>query len=253
MKNEKHLTKLNINNLTSLWQEASLCNNSFTTTPLFNYSAIKNMNWPNRLWFNNDLEQEAVLWAKNKVFSDFPNLITSYWDIYGSNANQLLEQNGFVKIFEQIGMSLKINKSFEEKENLKINLISTKDDAIIWSKLFKLSFGYEIHPNIIINTHKNINYYITYYQGKSIGTAITYQTDKVTGIHAIGIIPEGRRKGLANELMKCLLNISIKNKSEYVTLQASDMGRDLYLKLGFNEQFLIKNYKLISNYNNYEL
>lgn len=244
MTKPSNLISANINNLTSLWEEASQFNDSFIPSPLFNYSAFENFNWPNRLWFNRDFDQETILLAKNKVLSDFPNLIIPYWDIYGSHSNQLLEQNGFIKLFEQTGMYLKMNTSFEELNGVKINLFSNKEEAITWSKLFAAAFGYEIHPSILVNTHQSINYYIAHRQSKAIGTAITYQTDSVIGIHAMGIVPEARRKGLANELMKALLNIAMKNKSEYATLQASDMGKDLYRKLGFKEQFTIKNYRL---------
>lgn len=244
MKNKEDLIKLNIHNLTSLWQEASLFDSSFNENTLFKYSVIENSNWPNRLWFNHYLKPEPVLIAKEKVFSKFPNLIIPYWDIFDNNSNQLLDQNGFVPLFEQIGMSLKTNNLFEEKKEVSIARVSTKNDSILWTRLFKLSFGYEISPNILANTYKKINYYIPYHKEKPIGTAIIYQTDAVAGIHALGIIPEARKKGFANELMKILINISIREKSKYITLQASDMGKGLYLNLGFEEQFVIKNYAL---------
>ncbi|WP_025743842.1 GNAT family N-acetyltransferase [Aquimarina pacifica] len=244
MKSKQHLIKLNIQNLTSLWKEASIYNNSFVENNLFKYAAIENRNWPNRLWFSNTPEQDTLLLAKDKVFSKFPDLIIPYWDIPEHDLTPLFKQNGFVTLFEQIGMSLKTNSLFEEKKEVSITRVSTKSDSILWSTLFKLSFGYEIHPNILTNTHRKINFYIAYHKGKSIGTAITYQTNTVTGIHGVGIIPNGRRKGIANELMKILINISIRKKSKYITLQASDMGKGLYIKLGFEEQFLIKNYAL---------
>jgi len=244
MKNKENLIKLNIQNLTSLWQEASQFDNSFIENTSFKYSAIENSNWPNRLWFNNYLKPESILFAKEKIFTKFPNLIIPYWDIFEKKTTFLLDQNGFVTLFEQIGMSLKTSNLFKEKKEVNITRVSTKNDSILWSKLFKLSFGYEIRPNILMNTNNKINYYIAYHKGKSIGTAITYQTDTVTGIHAMGIIPEARRKGFANELMKILINISIREKSEYITLQASEMGKGLYLKLGFEELFVIKNYAL---------
>lgn len=240
MKNKSNIIYQNILNLTSLWEELGNFDNSFVRSSLFNH----NINWPRRLWFNNDFDLETLSTVKAKVFTDYTNLIIPYWDIYGSNSNLLLEQNGFKKVFEQIGMSLKLDNSFEEQSKLKINLVSTEEDAIIWSKLFEASFGYEIPSSIVVNTTKTINYYIAYSQGNAIGTAMTYQTGKITGLHSVGIIPEGRQKGLANELMKILLNIAITDKSEYATLQASNMGKGLYLNLGFKEEFTITNYSL---------
>lgn len=137
---KSNLINQNIQNLTSLRQEASLFSNSFIRSSLFNYAAIEDMNWPNRLWFNKDFDQETILLVKNKIFSNFPNLIIPYWDIYDSNSNQLLEQNGFIKLFEQIGMSLKLRDSFEVQTGLKIIIVSTKDEAITWCKLFKSAF-----------------------------------------------------------------------------------------------------------------
>ncbi len=64
------------------------------------------------------------------------------------------------------------------------------------------------------------------------------------GVHSVGIPPEMRRKGYAKQIMKLLINSAVDNACDYMTLQASDMGKNLYLNLGFKEQFTIKNYKL---------
>ncbi len=53
-----------------------------------------------------------------------------------------------------------------------------------------------------------------------------------------------RRKGYAEQIMKLLINIATEEGVDYMTLQASDMSKNLYLKLGFEEQFTIKNFKI---------
>ncbi|MBU2913577.1 GNAT family N-acetyltransferase [Reichenbachiella agariperforans] len=244
MKNKTKMIHQNIHNLTSLWTEAGRFKSSFVSSSRFNHVACDDLQWPNRLWFHDDLDQESLEQAKEHVFAESPNLIVPYWDIYGSDSEQLLAQNGFVKLFEQTGMSLKLHEPYEEQIDLKITRVSTREEAITWSKLFFAAFGYEIHPDLIMHTHVEINYYIAHYQTQAIGTAITYQTGEVTGIHAMGIAPAGRRKGLANQLMNQLLHLATEDKSQYVTLQASEMGKGLYLKLGFAEEFKIKNYRL---------
>jgi ribosomal protein S18 acetylase RimI-like enzyme len=52
------------------------------------------------------------------------------------------------------------------------------------------------------------------------------------------------RKGLGEKLMSTLLFQAKGQGFGYVTLQASQPGRGLYLKLGFKEQFVLKNYAL---------
>ncbi|WP_158233285.1 GNAT family N-acetyltransferase [Reichenbachiella sp. 5M10] len=237
-------TAQNILNLTSLWEEAGHFKESFVSSSGYSHVACDDLFWPNRLWFRDDLDQETLKRAKESVFAESPNLIVPYWDIYGSDSEQMLAQNGFVKLFEQTGMLLKLDEIYEEQVDVKIAQVSTREEAITWGKLFVAAFGYEIHPDLVMHTHSKIHYYVAYYRNQAIGTAITYQTGDVTGIHAMGIAPVGRRKGLANQLMKRLLCIATQNGSQYVTLQASEMGRGLYLSLGFEEQFKLKNYQL---------
>lgn len=238
-----NLIAKNKNNLTSLWEEAGKQNNSLIKSPLFNYVAYKDYKWPNKLWFHQDVNLETLIEAK-KVLLYHPNLLISYWDIYKSNATDLLEEQGFVKAFEQTGMSLKLNHLFPVETGLNLRLVNSEQDAILWSKLFKAAFGYVIDTAIIYSTSKQVNYYIVYKGTETIGTAVSYQTQNVTGMHSVGVVPTHRRKGYAEELMKLLLNNAIEANGTYVTLQASNMAKDLYTKLGFSTDFALKHYVL---------
>ena len=129
-------------------------------------------------------------------------------------------------------------------EHFKLVKVTTKKDVVIWSNLFEKSFGYFINPVLLNKTHKHISYFIAYHQHQMVGTGILHNTNNISGIHSVGIIPKQRRKGYAEQIMKLLINQSIKINSDCITLQSSDMGKGLYLKLGFEEQFIIKNYAL---------
>ncbi|WFO16194.1 GNAT family N-acetyltransferase [Cellulophaga baltica 4] len=236
--------KSNIENLTSLWRTASEPFDSYFSETDFNYSLIENSEWPNRLWFHNDINEAKISLAKEKISSTPTILTVPYWNIYNSNSFQLLEENGFTLKFEQIGMSLKPNHSFTELSGLNLKKVSTKKETELWSVLFSKSFGYFISPILLNKCQENTNYYIVYYNNEAIGTAILHITNKTVGIHSVGIIPKQRRKGYAEQVMKLLINQSIEINSDYITLQSSKMGKDLYLKLGFEEQFTIKNYAL---------
>ncbi|EAR00055.1 GNAT family N-acetyltransferase [Maribacter sp. HTCC2170] len=238
------LISLNIDNLTSLWKTVSMPYHSYFSESRFDYCFMKDFDWPNRLWFHKDLSQEIISSTKEKIISISATLTIPYWDIYGHKILKSLESEGYVNQFEQVGMSLKLDKPLKVEDNLNIQLVTKKSDAILWSQLFKSSFGYKIHPEILIKSLKKIDYYIAYSQEHVVGTAIAYNTNKVMGVHSVGIPPAMRRKGYAEQIMKLLINSAVKNGSQYMTLQASDMGKHLYLKLGFQEDFVIKNYKL---------
>tara|TARA_B100000809_G_scaffold178239_1_gene175818 strand:- start:4460 stop:5194 length:735 start_codon:yes stop_codon:yes gene_type:complete len=236
--------KLNIENLTSLWQTVSEPFNSYFSETNFDYSLIENSEWPNRLWFNKEINKDTIALAKEKIISTSTNLTIPYWDIYNSNSFELLEQDGFNLKFEQIGMSLKAPHIFTELKDLSLKKVSTEEEAKLWSILFSKSFGYFTNPALLTKSQKNTNYYIAYNQNEAVGTGILHTTNNISGIHSVGIIPEQRRKGFAEQIMKLLINQSIKINSDSITLQSSNMGKGLYLKLGFEEQFMIKNYAL---------
>lgn len=236
--------KFNINNLTSFWQKVGVPLNSFFEREYFDYSFIEISEWPNRLWFNKDIDQKSIDLVKNELPSILGKLTIPYWNIYNNKLYQLLEKNGFELKFEQIGMSLKIKQSYKENNHFKIIKVSNIKETIVWSELFEKSFGYFINPILLQKTLNSIDYYIAYHKKELVGTGILYRTENVSGIHSVGIIPNQRRKGYAELIMKLLINQSVKYKSEYVMLQASNMGLGLYLKLGFKENFRIKNYAL---------
>lgn len=141
-------------------------------------------------------------------------------------------------------MSLKLDTPYE-KTGLHMEKVSNKSDALLWEKLFMQVFNYRISTEILLSSYEKIEYLIAYHENEPIGTGILYNDgNKIIGVHSMGIIPTMRRKGLAEQMMINMLDQSVGKGFEYATLQASDNGKGLYLKLGFEEQFTLKNYVL---------
>ncbi len=242
----KNITS-NIENLTSLWESVSKPFDSFFKAEEFDYSLIKNSDWPNRLWFNTDINTGMVQKARKVLQSSSSKLIIPYWDIYDSISFRILENNGFQLKFEQMGMVLNRSRCYDTLEGVSLKKVASKKEAELWSRLFRKSFGYDINPILINVSQNNTHYYIAYNENEAVGTGIIHFTNKVSGIHSVGIIPNHRRKGYAEQIMKALINESIEKESLRITLQSSEMGKGLYLKLGFKEQFKIKNYELTTD------
>lgn len=241
---EKNIIIANIENLTSLWKTASIPFKSYHSEILFNYCLIENSDWPNKLWLNKDFSNKDIPLLKEKIVSISSSLTIPYFNYHNNILYEKLESEGFVPKFEQVGMSLKLNGFFKINNNVNLRLVSNKSEAQVWSNLFEMAFGYKIHPNILLKTWNKINYYLAFSYEEAVGTAISYKTKNVMGIHSVGIPPKMRRKGFAEQIMKLLINASIENDCNFITLQASDMGKNMYLKLGFSEDFKIINYNL---------
>lgn len=240
------LKKQNINNLTSLWQLVNRKAHTYVIGNTFDYGAIAYSDWPNKLWFINKPEQGDIDIAKKIIASSSTKITVPHWEIEGNEYESLLLGNGFEKVLEQVGMALDLSKRVFTPSKLKLQKVENKDSAQLWESLFQKAFNYKIHNELILKSLDEIEYLIAYDETSPVGTALTYNTGKeILGIHSMGIIPKMRRKGYAEKMMHSMLYEAVKKGYSHATLQASAMGKGLYEKLGFEEQFSMTNYALV--------
>lgn len=235
----------NFANLTSLWQEVSQPYDAVFHQPEFSYSFIKDAAWPNRLWFHQEVTALVLKQAKERLQNLPQPMVIPSVELFEGRSEKLFAQQGFRVLFEQIGMSLKLNEPFETGEKLALKRVTQANEAKLWSQLFEQAFGYQILPDLLMTSPVHAHFFTVYNaKQQAVGTALWYQTDDIVGLHAIGVVPAMRRKGYAEAIMKQLLNQAINEDLQVATLQASMMGKGLYQKLGFVEDFAMKNYVL---------
>ncbi|WP_343614821.1 GNAT family N-acetyltransferase [Flavobacterium sp.] len=237
------LIKDNIDNLTTLWRTAAAPLLSYHKNDPFQFSQIKNSGWPNRLWFREDITEENLPQIL-EIIEQNPGLVIPYWDIFGSNSNEIFEKNGFEIRNQLVAMALKLEEKFALRNILSFKRVLNEKDAITWSDIYPLSFNYVISKETIVHNYENTKFYLVHYDEKPIGTLNLFQTGNVMGIHGVGVIPEMRKRGFAEEIMKFAINEAIDAHCNYAQLQASPLGKNIYTRLGFEDLFLIKNYFL---------
>lgn len=242
MKNT-NLIEDNINNLTDFWKTVGTPFLSYHKNDTFEYCKIENSGWPNKLWLRNDITKNNLPDIITTMQSNL-GLVLPYWDIFGTKSYEILEAYGFTLKTEQVAMALKLDQKFALQNTLSFKKIDKEHDAKIWSDLYPNAFGYVISKEILIHNHNDVHFYLVFQDNQPIGTFMLFQTGNNIGIHGVGVIPEMRRKGFAEEIMKFALNLSIDLKAHYALLQASAMGKDIYTRLGFEDLFIIKNYVL---------
>ncbi|WP_439490142.1 GNAT family N-acetyltransferase [Algoriphagus sp.] len=238
------INKVNINNLVSLWESVG---DSFQITRSgkgFSYCQVVGSEWPNRLWFHGeDPKKETMKAAIEIVRESSVSLSVSYWGKESDTFESGMEAEGFVKKSEQIGMSLRLERELESLGRIRLRRVDSESDARLWSEIYPKSFGYAISATILLKTMVNIPFYLIYLDGQPIGTVIAYPTENAIGIHGLGILPQFRKQGFAEEAMGILLNNALHHNVQWATLQSSSMGKNMYLKLGFTEDFLMMTYK----------
>ena len=141
------LIKENKYNLTSLWKLAGEKANAYQASNQFDVVTVNYSEWPNRLWFHNDITEESLNTAMSNFIDAPTRLIIPYWDIYKSSSEQLLVNQGFKLQFEQVAMSLKLEKVFNSTTQITLEKVASESDAELWSEKFKSAFNYLIHPN----------------------------------------------------------------------------------------------------------
>lgn len=241
--NHINLIKDNIDNLTTLWKTVATPLLSYHTTDFLEFSQIKNSGWPNRLWFRKDISKENFPQILETI-SKNPSLVVPYWDIFGSKSNEIFEKNGFSIRNKLTAMVLKLDKKFTLQNSLSFKRVLNDENAKTWSDIYPLSFNYVISKETLIHNFEHAKFYLVHFEEKPVGTLTLFQTGKTMGIHGVGIIPEVRKKGFAEEIMKFAINKAIDADCQYAQLQASDLGKGIYARLGFEDLFIITNYQL---------
>lgn len=232
----------NINNLTSLWKNVSDPFGAFYSEGSFSHAWLNDSEWPNRIWLNHPADSVNPSQLRLRLMHLGLPLKITIWDVQDDKMMIKIADEGFEHRSTQLGMSLKLD-GYEIKGNnkLDVQLIGNHAEGELWSRTFQQSFGYYINPKQLIDS---INCYAYLYSIDSqvVGTGILHITGTVAGIHAIGVVPDERRKGYAEMIMNHLIEDALRQKCTLSTLQASDLGKGLYLKLGYREDFKIQNF-----------
>ncbi|UII26722.1 GNAT family N-acetyltransferase [Fulvivirga maritima] len=232
---------LNIENLTQLWKTVAKPYDAHTIESDYEFITIQELQWPNRIWNKKPLTHQVLeqIIKEMKRHSSMP-----FSHFVANNAPSELTNNNLTFKANQYGMSLPLHQKFSIEKEMETRRVDSKADAELWSSAFASAFGYKILPETIIKTKNEIPYSLLYHNNELVGTIILFITEEIAGIHSLGIIPAKRKHGYAQAAMKHILNQAIDLKATVATLQASEMARNMYLQLGFSQDFIMKNYVL---------
>lgn len=234
----------NLNNLTSIWKLIGQTYKAFSSGSSFEWVDMNSKTWPNRLWLTKPASPQLLDEAIRQLKSTTTSMVLPHYTTIENPTEPMFTSKGFKVAFTQIGMSLQLKNTFSVEKEICLTRVKNRADAELWSTLFEQSFGYFICPETIANTCNAVEYYITSHQTNPIGSLLMHQTGSIVGAHALGIIPQMRKQGFAKSIMQTVINKAIKDNAKIMTLQASDMGKNIYLNLGFKTDFILNNYVL---------
>jgi len=239
------IDRLNISNLTALWEEAVKEKGQLVKGNDYKYGLFAASEWPNRLWFDRDVDTHLLSSATALIKTVWP-FVVPYWDVYQNpESHELFRECGYELKSEQFGMSLDLSgKRWDPISDIRFEKVDDMEQANRWSESFTSAFRYHISKELL-TVSDHIQVLLIYSAEKLIGTLMMFSCDpRVMGLHSMGIHPDLQRRGYGEKVMRQALHYLQSDGYEWVTLQASKAGWDLYKKLGFEQRFHMRNYVL---------
>lgn len=180
--------------------------------------------WPNKVWLQGFISKTSLL-LDNKVF------VT----VAEQKAIELVAQNIEIKT-HLVAMSVSLTK-VEGDRVADIEAIQSKPMLEPWAEACSKAFGYKIDTDALLPLLEDDNAEVFAYwvDGNIAGTAIAYQTNTTMGVHQVGVSPDYQGKGIGKLLMQHLVSHAEEKGCELMTLQASEAGLPIYVKMGFQK------------------
>lgn len=240
MKSTNLLNKLNIDNLTQLWRV--LGSQRITK---FGYQSHS---WPHRLWVPWN-EYHKTDHANELIESEVSGLFP-VWDASSQHSRSTLsrlEGAGAPMYLQQTAMYIDLD-SYDGNQEYPLEIVKINDigDVVTWCDIVEKSFGYSVVKEVFhkVKDNPDVHLFLGMDGEQAVATSLLYKTGDVMGLHQVGVLPGVRKKGIATSITTSLLDYAKTLGCSLLTLQASTAGRNLYKRLGFEEQFVMKTFKV---------
>lgn len=135
-------------------------------------------------------------------------------------------------------------------KELEIRLVKDKTELYAYSDVQCRSFlenpeAYQAWAPFMHQTNEknfgksNQRFYLAFHAGKPAGCALALDTEKMTGLYALGTLPDMRKKGIGCTLTQRLISDAKSAGAEAVTLQvaAGSYAEFFFGKLSFHAEF----------------
>jgi GNAT superfamily N-acetyltransferase len=157
-----------------------------------------------------------------------------------------LEAHGMISKGELPVMAIDLSAVPQEDflpANLEITLVNDIKSLKYWLQIAMVGFEvpdeifddlFELELSLGINSKQYIRF-LGWWKGSPVATSALYLDAGVAGIYYVATLPEARRQGFATALVLAALQKARALKYRVATLQASQMGVNVYSRMGFQE------------------
>lgn len=235
---------------------ASLFNSKEMQTPYYSWAANPENDWFNRVYNLNippeNIDKVLTDLVKNIENGTIPKYIVTGSNSKPVNVDEYLLKNNFILYYEQSGMAIYLDKITELSNNeLELRVIESEGDLFKWVDAVNEAFGINDNPELYLKllNDNDITFYAGYAFGKIVATTMLFSSTDIAGIHQVGTLKEYRGKGFGTALTKKAFYDAKLKGCKFGVLQASEMGKKVYSKVGLTECCKIRHweYKKLSD------
>lgn len=238
----------NIDNLTGLWKAMGV------TTPPPEAPATLNISqsWPHRCWLDWNATEDQLVHLANTVAALPHRGIVPVWPWPHGGVEALqsaLAHHGFSERSALTAMVLSLDAvNTEWVSDGATEMVTTAEGIHTWTDVCSQAFGYGIDETVTqrLGGVAHLDFFLARVDGVAAATALTYKTGDTIGIHQVGVPKDFRGQGVAKRLMDHVMAHCRASGCRQVTLQASKAGAGIYRKIGFEDQFTIRNYQRVA-------
>lgn len=215
-------------------------------------------------WFNGALSsnpfeekdnafiEETIQYFRTKKTGTFtwwmePQLKPSDWE-------PALSKHGFGFSDDTPGMAVDLqalNESLETVTGLEGRIVADEKSLRTWTNVFVRGYGLPADwESITFDLWKQLGFdlpmrnYLGYLNGKPVATSTVFYGGGAAGIYAVATLPEARGKGIGAAITLKPLQDAREMGYRVGVLQSSEMGFNVYKKLGFRHLCQIENFHL---------
>ncbi len=168
----------------------------------------------------------------------------------------LLTKNGFItEEYESPGMAFNLNNLIREEElipNLEIVKVDNIETLKVWNDILLSGFGlpkellfdflYNMFSQLLKKDTPLQSFFLAYYKGNPIACSNAFYGAGVAGIYCVTTLEEARGKGIGTAITLAALYEAKEMGYKIAVLTSSEIGYNVYKKIGFEEYCKCQNY-----------
>jgi hypothetical protein len=192
---------------------------------------------------NEDKQAECLMKIQNEIDKGIvPPLLIVRVEPKANCFSELAAAHKFRLVMQWPGMAIHLDDiklSFDARKNFELIEISSASQLFSWIEITEkcLFKGKKQHTEMFmkIMTNRKVKFILGIYEHEPVATAVLFIDKGIAGIYMVSTLPEFRKKGLSSNLLLYGLFLAQKNNCHLAVLQANNLSKTLYEKIGFQE------------------